>query len=177
MRVLSRVNIIQAEFFHVGGEEEIFTSVGDVMDEIEERQRDGSRIKTVVRFFDEDGTITDLALLINKEETKDTLIRENFLSFGWFGRKMASIKLQKLSRKIFLMREMHKILIINKIRFAIKNLRQIAVEDRDHIFRMIEPNEKYELIVSIEASKSLWVFIFEPNHILAEVNEEVVNVM
>lgn len=181
-----RANIVQVEFFHVGGD--TAPSIEALLEECYERTSEGlelilsgheerSQIKTVVRFFDDTGEFTTIALraktLMKRDgELFDEIINSNGLRYWWL-----SIQFRRLARQQNELRERVKALAVIRLRKAIKNSRDVAVQRFDHRFRLIRGNEKHELIESAAKSKSVWLFVFQPNDLLADTNVSVAYAM
>lgn len=178
-------NLVQAEFFHVGGDG---SSLDSVLDECESRLEEGlemalrsleprNRIKTVVRFFDYAGDITAMAQQAQKldeyrEKNLDELLAGSGLRRWWLNTRSrrlagASINLDKKA----------KLRAVVRLQEAIERSKEVAVEKIDHRFRLLHADEAHEVVEAAAASKRVWLFVFKPNHILADSTETVARLM
>lgn len=170
-------NIIQAEFFHVGGAGKI-ESLEDFVSGCLERATEGSRLKTVVRFYDDDsGRITAQVKHYNEmEKVHEGLVRLVIRSGGlwrWF----LDISARRVAGKKRKAGEVHKRLVLNRMREIAQDPQSVAVEKRDHHFRFVREDEKHEILEAVGRGKSLWIFVFEPNDLLADSNKIVASAM
>jgi hypothetical protein len=171
-------NIAQAEFFHVG-KDASRESLEDVMDEMAERLAEGAPLKTVVRFYDEDNSLTRFtqdasALNVKKEEAYK-------ISWDAFKNPLTKLVLsaryRRVARKVRESRSESLELARAKLTTAVKARRPVAIECDDHSFRLADNNELHELINSAQFATGVWLFMFEPNNLLADKNEIVASFM
>lgn len=176
--LIEKRNIIQAEFFHVGGGSQ---SLEDMMQECVERARDGTPIKTVVRFFDPDETITPFALQFAKKEKERRVLEKTLLGArgGFsFERILANRRHKLHSKKIRSMKEEAKLLAVRQLKAVTITSSEIALECRhDHSFRLIREDEVHELLEAADAAVDVWLFVFSPNPLLGDTQSLVVSVM
>lgn len=176
-------NIIQAEFFHVGGEG-IF-SLEALLAECCERSvddlelalrgmKDRSSIKTVVRFSDVDGSVTAFAREFERisqlhEEAFSSFVEEDgFLRRAWLG-----FRSRRLVGKIIRLRKRGVRLAAQRLDAVARASGEIAVELLDHSFRPARDDEIHELCEAAHKAIHVWLFIFEPNNLFADENEQV----
>lgn len=181
-------NIVQAEFFHVGGKNT--ESLEDLFEEIGERVKEnfplaragietGTGIKIAVRFFDQDNQLTDLTKKLQSLEdhytaTLDVLgtsapntWRRWYL--GWCLRRIGKQK-SALSEKVE--REAVAACV------ASLQLRELfAVEQMDRSYRAIKPEERHDFQEKAQGAKRVWLFIFEPNDLYADKNKLVATML
>ncbi len=172
-------NIVQAEFFLVGGKD--VETIEALIEQCSERVVDGlvlihkgealdANIKKVVRFFDEDGSITAFvkAHKVTKEGLNATLeatanAKGLYRVWQWFWADRWSEKnySQRLKMLPF---------VTQKCRDVVVTRGSIAVQRADRSFRFIRGDEVRELFETIGKATGVWLFIFEPNDLLAEKN-------
>ncbi len=161
--------LIQAEFFHVGNN--TTGALGKVLEECIERTLEGSRIKTVVRFFDDSGTLAQfiiqskvlddeyIRLLDELEKATDQQRQEIYSKLERVARRkrLADLPAQRLSKKLDSMR------LITRLGC------EIAVErPPDHHFELARGDELHELFEAASCAKSIWLFAFEGTDLLAD---------
>jgi len=180
-------NIIQAEFFHVGGDD---VTLKEVLRECAERAADGHElsavlgretqfgIKTVVRFFDEDGSITEIVQQIEqtKQRRKDLFETFSRAPSPWQTRRLNS-QLQKLAGEIDELKKEVRQLVMHKVNYVARTPGNAALELADHSFRLIRDDERHELCEAVCGAVDFWIFVFEPNELLADKNELITSVM
>lgn len=183
---MPRNNLVQAEFFHVGGEGSTLESV---LQECAERINENfelalsevetnSRIKTVVRFFDNSGTLTAHV----REESRvrglikrlqDQLLLGNF----WLANSWYNLKLSRLYEKRTELESKRMVLTYKLLQDVVKSGKPIAVEKNDHSFRPVRDDERYDLLVAANRGKDLWLFIFKTAGILTNEPTPVTHIM
>jgi hypothetical protein len=176
-------NILQLEFFNVNIES---NSLDNVLQECSERIADGlestlmgmqvtAGIKTVIRVYDLDLTVTKYALEIKRLERESnnlyTKTRTTFIGkIVDYGRQSWNRKrIESLKTKI-------RTYVSTYVSQALHTRSDVAIERADRKFRNAKHSELYELDVAIQ-KKNYWLFIFKPNDILSDKNESVVSVM
>lgn len=144
-----QTNIVQAEFFHVDGGETHSLEV--LQNQIRERLLDSFRlvratgkevpngIKTGIRFYDTDGSVTRQVRGVKKWEGaydatleilgKDTLSE---LQRWWFQRKLRRVGDKKRRAKKAAVRD-----IVRAFARAVRARRPAAIEKNDHSYRLI----------------------------------------
>ncbi len=177
-------NILQYELFHVGSED---GSLGALMAECFDRVADnlplamagsdlGPGIKTVVRLYDTDEQVTILVHEINalkaRVEHYCNAPRSNAFTNA-YARWQIRRTYKKIDALKFRVMEYYLAYIVKARRGACN----VARETWRHTFRPAEINELYDLMRAAAATKSFWLFIFEPNELLADVNKGVVDLM
>lgn len=172
-------NIVQAEFFHVGGKR--IVTLTDLLKECWSRALDNallvetgmepslSGIKTVVRFHDFSGAMTRLVQEYQQADTRATLIFEKFFSEPrWWKRKWLEYCHTKCFRKARRLKRLCSQRVQNEL--LNRAPAEIAVEysdDTGRKFRMVRANEYHEIREAIRKSKNDWIFVFEPRALLA----------
>lgn len=179
--------LVQAEFFNVGNTNS--PTLERLLQECDERIAEGlplallsknrTSIKTVVRFFDNSGEITELALRARGLENKYERILDLLFIGGtsrlyawWTHLRLDLLQRQKTAAERALHTRTRELL-----HAAIRQSRGIAVEKSDHHFRMLRDDERHELLESTTQEKPTWVFVFHPNHLLSDQNKLIVSVM
>jgi hypothetical protein len=181
-------HIVQAEFFHVGGD--AHPSLTSVLQESFKRMveyasieahDDTSRfgIKTCVRFYDTDGAITAYAHLLEK---RDAQIRSYEIALE--SRTLSGLKQwwynelhRRLVGKRLDARKQTTRMVTQAFRAALKYKRDVCIERADRSFRPVFDNEKHELAEAVSRAVGVWVFVFAPNDIVADNNELVARIM
>lgn len=168
--------LIQAEFFHVGGPNT--KSLEELLEECRKRTADvllpqddigHSRIKTVIRFFDESEELTKLVLRaaelqkrrIDLIGTTGTNLLRCWLLSKEYRRLLAqwSSMVEQIQKRA-----------VQCADNALTSSRAVAIERLNHSFRLIRPDEAHEVSEKIRNSKDVWLFVFEPNELLSEAN-------
>lgn len=179
-------NIVQAEFFHVGGDqtpslEALFAECGERLSDGLELVLQGhepySRIKTVVRFFDESGVLTNLALKAERLKKQDKELLDNFVRASGLRRWFLDRRSRRLAAQTLTLREDARVLAADQLCKTLQARREIAVERSDHSFRIAKKDETHELAESAHRSKGVWLFVFQPNNLLADTNTSVASLM
>ncbi|MCE9644291.1 hypothetical protein K8Q93_03575 [Candidatus Parcubacteria bacterium] len=165
--VSERPNLVQAEFIlrprHI-------TTFEGMFRESLERRMDGSSIKLVVRFFDRGGVITKLVTdLAGVAQERNEILAlylapMNFLEQWWTRRRE-----KRMHRR-------HTSLDVQKIPLAVKILQEamtaresVAVENlEDRSFRLARSDEFHEMTESARVAANVWLFLSEPQDILAD---------
>ncbi|MGH2506305.1 MAG: hypothetical protein ACREGH_01530 [Minisyncoccia bacterium] len=182
----TQANIVQAEFFHVGRGST--PSLEALLDECRERVKENlelvlqgvesrSGIKTVVRFFDESGKLTKLALKSEQLNKKDRQVLHDFINAKGLWRWWLNRQNRRLAGQSLVLKEKARLLGVEELRLAIRKSREVAVERPDHSFRLARKDESHELIESAQNSKGVWLFVFRPNNLLSDTNVSVVCAM
>ena len=162
-------HIIQAEFFHVGGPK--IEGFGDLFEEINGRMLYGAPIKTCVRFFDDTGFVTCVVTeLAQLEKQNEELVTAFFEATGW-RRKILSFRSGMLLRKVMAMEAQRKEIASKYLAVAAKASRPIAVEIHDHSYRPARRDEIVDLCQATLMTKNAWLFVYEPNDLLADKNK------
>lgn len=180
-----KCEVLQYEFFHVGG-----NNVGsflDIVEECLERISDnieivltgtstGSEIKTVVRIYDLEGEVTIWAKqVIDLEAQREIHIyapRKNPIT-DWY----AKWQIARIDRQIDSLKELILSYFIRYIDMSFKQDWNVSREIWDHTFCPARRDEYIELHEAATMSKGFWLFIFEPNDLLAGKNKKIVSVI
>lgn len=173
------MNIVQAEFFHVGGKDT--PSLDALLEDCGRRAADGfelalhrgearSGIKTVVRFIDSDDTLTNIALRAEALERRDREIMKSFQSTSGLRRWWLNTQSRRLARKIILLKDRARAQSVKLLRKAIRLSYHVALERPDRSFRLIRKDEAHELLEAATKARSVWIFVFRPNDLLADKN-------
>jgi len=176
-------NIVQAEFFHVGGKNT--HSLGDLFAECRERTSDDielisgemkrdtpTSMKTAVRFYDGSGILTNAALKFKALEEREKALATRIFSGAEsrLRQRMLNFRASRLAGKILAMKERNVILAATELRVAYMAKEHIAVERPDRHFTLARGDELYELLEAAAKAKNVWFFVFEPNNLLADKN-------
>lgn len=174
-------NIVQAEFFHIGGRED--QSLEDMMREARERIHvavseildgvppsiSGSRIKTAVRFFDGDGSITRYIAASEKLESRYDKLLVGFPedTSNWQGMWYRLRFIRLAGRKMRHEKMRHEV-VLRALEVAVRGQQLVALEDWERNFRPLERNEEHELLEAVRSSHNLILFLFRPNDLLSD---------
>ena len=159
-------NVVQAEYFHVGGEA---SSPLDVIRISAERAALDSRIKTTLRFTDPDGTIAGLATELTKlREDRETIGKRMSGGGSFFLTWMLRFDYSSISRTEALVYKKLRSVMMLKLGADLLTTTPVAIENPDRSFRLVRPDERHELLEAITAAKGdPWLFIFETDDLLA----------
>jgi len=170
--------IVQIEFFQVNfdkGFDAMFTEMAERVRDTFEGVLAGceplsSGIKTTVRFYDENGTITNLVHKLSVLEKSywaniptKKLPPIQFYS-NHFKRTFENWKRKHLEMKL-------RQSALELLRKRLSEPEGVAGEQVNFSFRYIRGEEKHELFQSVSFSKKALWFIYEPNLLLSEKNE------
>jgi hypothetical protein len=164
---LSEPNTIQAEFFHIRNK----TSLDAVMSECADRASTGSRIKTVVRFLDMDGSVTDfVSELVASTKKNEEIFQAYAASKEGVARGVLSIKLSRITHKITVLRARRASVAKKGLVAAVLKRQDIMIECEDYSFRSVVPAELHELLEAIKSSEDVWLFVyaFKPDGLVAD---------
>ncbi len=89
------------------------------------------------------------------------------LNSGWRRRRL-SRECQKLAGKELQLAEEARLLAVRLFVTSIKIPEQTAKEVRDFFYEFIPANEVHDIVEAVSASKSVKIFVFEPNELLAD---------
>ncbi len=173
--------IVEVEFFHVqgSGPDPLTSGLRECHERVAENLELSVRgvaartgIKTVIRYFDETGSLTRYA--IQYQALRDTVDVQMTAPFpkGLRGRFLSWRLSVKMRQKETLRKEMFEIAIAD-IRKAAQSTGAVAIEDRDGEFRMVVRDELHELLIAIAKAKDAWFTVFEPNHLFSKRNEQI----
>lgn len=178
-------NLVQAEFFHVGGEK---SDLYEVLQECNKRMRENlelalagveytSNIKTVIRFFDENGSITTCALKISNLKKQKLEAYNQIAHAKGFRRWILGKKIESLIQKCSRLNRTSTKLVIKGLCSAVSNSKEIAIEKLDHTFRLAKRNEFHDILTRAQHAKGMWLFVSESEHLLSNTNKQVAAVM
>lgn len=177
-------NVLQYEFFHLEGEtlEEILENhwkrTGDSLDLVLAGSDIGSRSKTVIRIYDTQGKVT--AWVQEYKSLRHDLTEPHNVSAQvpiWRWRERRQAKQLHTRQKAGWSRKevLHELISTYCTQYIESLLRGngngIARERLDSTFRHVQRNELLELAQATKVATRLWVFVFEPNDLLADTNE------
>lgn len=170
-------NIIQAEFFHVGGRGRQQT-LDDLIGECINRRNEGASIKTVLRFYDDDrGSITRNVVHYKElDDLHEALVQKVFASHG-LSRWFLDMSARQVARTRARAKKGHMRLVMNRLWEIPWSHQNIAVEEGNHHFRYAKWDEKKNLLAVVGKGKSVWLFVFEHNDLLADSNVSVARAM
>lgn len=169
---MAGVNIVQAEFFHTDAE-----SLNAVVAQCVERITDGSPIKTVVRFFDDDGAMTKQVLKLENLMKRRTALNTVIFNSQGIWQRIQEVRYQRLGRKINKNKKSAQLLATAKLEMFARASRPIAIEHGEHRFRIAYRDETHEILESARAATDVWFFVFRPNFLLADTNNPVASAL
>lgn len=164
-------NIVQLEFFLHKAQD-----IAGIYAEALARFRDDARIKRVVRIIDIDDEITAQAMeaVAQKGAFEAYLLyecRESRVAWFWHRLRM-SRRRRKLGQKCAQARARLIETSLDRLENAANNGEGVAVEeDTCAPLRFARDNELYGLLEAARRARGVWVFVFEPNDILADSNK------
>ena len=175
-------NILQFEFFHASGE-----TLEAVLADCAERSAEhlplalagddtGSGIKTVIRLYDVNGLVTQLAAFVHQLERKRDayyLDQPKGVIASWY----RAWQLRRMQQQINSGRLMLGDFLITYLTKSFKKDWNVARETWRHEFRLANRTEYPEIVAAAKRAKRYWLFIFRPNDLLAAKNESVVYLM
>ncbi len=172
-----RPNIVQAEFFLVGGEEEDLAAVmrkaRERVDEAVEEILRGNpphifdaRIKAGVRFFDERGVVSRVVKKIRAYRKHYEVLQHRLTAKGKAS-LLLKVQLWWVVERIRQLEGMGRFnIVLQELKHALHSKRAVALEEFDHTYRPIADNEVYELLDSVSRARSVvWVFVFAHNEL------------
>jgi hypothetical protein len=164
-------NIVQLEFFLHRARD-----IAGIYAEALARAKDGARIKLAVRIVDADGEIAAQAMeaVAGKDAFEDYIQYEyRELRAAWFWRRWRMARRRRmLGRKCAQARARLVGTALDKLGHAAHDGGSIAVEeDACAPLRLARDDELHELLEAARRSRDAWVFVFEPNDILADSNK------
>lgn len=175
-------NIIQVEFFHVNTER---ASVYEVLAECHDRMADSlelacasdeidPHIKTVVRFFDRDETLTHI--IKEAENIKEHIqgVRNKIARLSGPRRLVLDMRLRWYIRKTLILNTSLRQLVVNNLRLVIQASGKVSVETSDHSFRFVRPEERNDILESVAGSKTMWIFVFGHGDLLFDSNDNMI---
>ncbi len=133
-------NIVQAEFLHVDGNDT------HSLKALFERWF-GKRvpIKTVARFFDESGALTNLVLRAGSQKLLDDQNR-------------------RLAEEVNALQEEARLLASKCLQEAIKTSSKVAIRrSSDHPFRLVQKDEEHELVELSRNARGVRLLVFRSN--------------
>jgi hypothetical protein len=181
-------NIVQIEFFHVG--ENMTESLGDLFMEIGERVQENwplamtgeeanPGIKTALRFYENYNDLTMAAIEVERLKQHHDVILKQYQdsSVSKWQKWNLRNQLRKLNRQWSTLRantcEVARLSCVS----ALLSKQPVATERADRSFRLARPEELHELQEMALKAKGIWLFIFEPNNLLASANKRIVSLM
>ena len=185
MRALSP-NVVQAEFFHVGKNKrgsleelmaECFSRVGDGLADLKagaDPRTVGTGIKTCVRFYDTDYSMTSLVAR-ERKLTERLDLAERVSSARGLRKIFLRWRYKRLVQEIASTDQARLLLVRQALKADVQYKRPIALEVMDsrgkRCFRFLRKDEAHELLEAVTTSTHVWVFLFKPKDLLAEENE------
>lgn len=183
-------NIVQAEFFHVGGDPNM--SFESFMAQMQERVLDGfndlrggmdpadikSGIKTCVRFYDYSGAITQAVIRDQKvQKDLDETLVELQKQQSLIRRYLLYRRFKRLSKEMEPGKSRSHTLSVKLLAAALRKREPVAIERWDHHFRPLRRDEAHEVMEGIRRSKRSWIFCFEYNDLFSDTNVGVAHAM
>jgi hypothetical protein len=164
-------NIAQIELFLYKPE-----NIESIFQEAARRARDGARLKLVVRIADTDAEIYAQVVRAKaiREKFNEYLARyrreADYASYArrwWMARRRKKLVREKIGADAHLLDA-----ALSGLERAIRTKDDIALEPHPQApFRLVRPDERYELLETARRAYGVWVWIFEPNEILADSNK------
>ncbi len=168
-------NIAQIEFFLVGSSG--IKTLESVLEECKERAQDRMPIKVCFRIYDENQEITFLAKKIKAWNEKYGDFGELIKTYKFLPKSLNSLIFWLIGRKKIIWKaDLDKIVclsVCNHLRLR----KNIAIERSDHSYRYVKNYERYELEGSVKKAANRWIFVFEPNELLADKNKLLAAIM
>lgn len=173
-------NIVQAEFFLIqkGGR-----SLESVMDEARSRvdaaleeirkgvppELAGSRIKVCVRFFDQLGVVSTFVHALQKYKDRYQAVRVLLTRAHGVDRLFLKVQAWFLLERIYKLEGDARFdIVFDELCRALQS-GEVAVEEWDHRYRLVQRNEIHELLESIaRADTNFWLFLFRHNDLLVD---------
>lgn len=163
-------NIVQLEFNLVE-----FEGIDHIMAEVASRAKENMRTKLVVRIFDNRGMLTGYVQALQEIERRLDFFYEwlpaDFPEWPFWKRWPVSWNRGRLLDKKLKGRNELLVLCLEALKETIKREEAIGVEDYPGApFRLVRHNELHELLERARYAKSVCVFVFKPNELLADRN-------
>ena len=183
---MQKPNIVQAEFFHVGGEPGM--SFNAFLGQVQERILDGFSdlragmnpadvrigIKTCVRFYDYTGAVTrEVAREQKAREYLDRTLKEPGEQMSLIRRYLLYRRVKRLLKEASPYTRLSHALCTKALAAALRKQNPVVIETWDHRFRPLKREEAHEVLEGIRRSKHSWIFCFEHNDLLADENKSV----
>ena len=178
--------ILQYEFFLANVSSP--HSFDDILTETQERlddniqlilagQKPGFGIKCVVRAYDHENMVTEWAqthkrLTDERDAILDTFHERNFIKKWLLTKRLDEIKVN-----LYDLNEFIRLYALDYIDRAFKGSVNMALENSDWSFSPIPRDNLHELKEAITKARHHWLFVFEPNELLADKNEIIVSLM
>ncbi len=161
-------NLVQIAFFHLHYQGK---SVEAITREADERARDGSSIKTIIRINDVDGHLTEAVRRLSKQTAVSETVFAQVEASRWRVVRMIRIfKAERANAEVSRLEAETKRLAVEKLEQAFLLSRDVAVE-RYNEFRLVREDEMHELLESARAATCAWFFVFAPNNLFSQSNE------
>jgi hypothetical protein len=172
-----KYNIVQAEFFHVRGDslEELIQDCNQRIAENLPLKLQGnevtSGIKTVVRFFDQKNRCTSIVRKATKFQRRKHRLTASLLAgkYSWF----AHNRYNRLQEKLMSLKARARDVVQRELSKTVRSYGAVAIERWDHSFRLLRSPEAHEVIERIQQARGVWLFVFKPNDLCADVNQSV----
>jgi hypothetical protein len=159
-----RVLLIQAEFFPC---EKI--PLDEISQDILQRVMDGVRPKTVIRFFDRGGRLSEFVHACEVLKVQIAQKCDAIDSAVGLNRWLLSHQIASLVRKRTRLEIKRIPLALDGLRQEIRNGSPIGFEPyAGAAFRLLERNELHETVERITLSSHAWIWVFEAGPILAD---------
>jgi hypothetical protein len=163
--MVEKAHIVQVEYSHVVGGA---ASPGQVATRVVGRALDGVRSKTVVRFYDHSGVISNQVKELESLSNQHSTMEVSFpTSAGVWKRRLYSWSCGQL---LWSMRKLRRSLESRTLLdlAAQSRLGHVAIEDYPGApFRYAQKDEMHEILEQARAGAHPWFFVFEPEELLA----------
>jgi len=165
-------NVVQAEFIFSELREEKY-SLGAVVHMLS-LELAGALQKLVVRFSDEDGFMTKVVQDHAKAEQAFLDACAEFAKMDVVARFAPSVQsdLSRAQRKMRALRGQARSLAVGVLGATVKSSREVAIEDSPDLpLRKATDTELDTLVEKASKASNIFVFVFEPNDLLADSNK------
>jgi flagellar assembly factor FliW len=138
------------------------------LQECEERLRQGSRVKTVVRFEDQSGILTGMAKMAMRMDLKDRVILTRLVDSQGWRRSLINLRSIIIANKKLSLAKQITCTAAHLLAEELRAKRPVAIEEMKRDFRLVQPQEVHELIEAANAANSVYLFVFQPADLLSD---------
>jgi hypothetical protein len=170
--------IIQLSFVSTTGEKDLLPE--ELADFRSERARDSNLLiraggsdrsfeKTVIRFYEHRGTILRKTERMNRLKKQHVaLSSEGYVPglWGW----SRTIQYRWIDRRVHELTQEIRSLVLNRLRSALRERREVAIETVTGLFRLARPNEIHELFESASRTLELSILALESRGLLYDLD-------
>ena len=172
-------HIAQVEFFHVGGKSsetlsDRFSACMELIEETLELHIQGiecpSKLKTVVRFYDRDNSLTKLVQKSQTLEKKEENLVCLMLKTTGILQTWHAWRHRRVTHHMRLLRNEMLEHAIERLRDALASGEIVAIETWERRFRELHKDERHETVERVTRAKSAWLFVFLDNDLFSDSN-------